>query len=866
MMEPMLDAFREVAERIAYVPPVIPVVSNLTGQLATGEELASSEYWVRHVRDTVRFADGVTALNAHGVTRFLEIGPDGTLTALTRNSVPDDSPALLTPTLRKDTPEHPAVLRAMALLHVDGGEIDWAAVLRGSDGETTPVDLPTYQFQHRRYWLAPNEPSPGGPCGPTRASTVVDADFWTAVEREDLSVLAEDLDLPADTLEPVVPALSRWYRQRQDRAALDALRYEVSWLPLTRHDETTTTAGRPRTGNWTVLLPTELDASSRRTADDLLLGLREHGITPYVAEVTDPTDPAEALRFTAAETDGVLSLLGLAAHVDPVVTTLTALRGVAESPAAGVRLWALTQGAVGVGGADRAVSPEQSAVWGLGRVAALEHPDTWGGLIDLPADVDDRVCARLAKALTRLRPGEDQVAVRAHAVFGRRLAQTTPLSSGTPAWKPDGTVLITGGTGALGAHVARWAVERGARTLLLVSRRGEAAPGATALREELQRMGAQVTLAAADVSVRAELAGLLAAHPVDAVFHTAGILDDATLLATDAERIDRVRGPKATGALLLDELTQDRDLSAFVLFSSLAGTLGSPGQGAYAAANAVLDALAERRRAEGRPATSIAWGPWAGDGMAAESGGRRRGQGAVTALDPRLALSALGAALDTGVTTQLIADIDWPDFVPAFTAVRPSALLTPVAPADSTPEPRGTQRTGSELRARVAGVPRDAGQRLVVEHVQEVTALVLGHDGPEQVGAERAFRDLGVDSLIAVELRNVLAAAAGVTLPATAVFDHPTPQALAAHIYGELFDEVTSTASTASVATDEPVAIVGMACRFPGGVESPEDLWELLADGRDGIVDFPEDRGWAALDNAFYRYAQADGRSPGCSK
>ncbi|MFF1279003.1 type I polyketide synthase, partial [Streptomyces marokkonensis] len=872
LMDPMLEAFREVAERIDYTPPSIPVVSNVTGQLATESELASADYWIRHVRQAVRFADGIDTLTTHGVTRFLEIGPDGTLTALTQNRVPDGHGSLLTPVLRKDTPEHTSVLRAMALLHVDGAEINWTALLRGGDGGL-PVELPTYPFQHRRYWLAPNELSPGVPSVPTRASAVVDADFWAAVEREDLSALAADLDLSADTLVPVVPALSKWYRQRQDRAALDALRYEVSWRPLTREDETTSVVGPSRTGNWAVLLPADLDVTSRGTVNDILLGLRKHGITPYLAEVTDPTDPAacvEALRLAAAGTDdsdgprkpdGVLSLLGIAPGVDPVVRTLAAVRGVAESSPPGVRLWVLTQGAVGVGGADHVVSTEQSAVWGLGRVAALEHPDEWGGLIDLPTDVDDRVCARLTVALTRLQPGEDQVAVRAHGIFGRRLAPAAPLAPRTPGWAPDGTVLITGGTGALGAHVARWVVERGARDLLLVSRRGEAAPGATQLRAELEQMGAQVTLVAADVSVRDQLAALLSEHRIDAVFHTAGVLDDATLLTTDAERIERVRGPKATGALLLDELTRDHDLSAFVLFSSLAGTLGSPGQGAYAAANTVLDALAEQRRTAGLPATSIAWGPWAGEGMAAASGGRRRGQGAMTALDPRLALSALGAALDAGVTTQLIVDTDWADFFPAFTAVRPSALLTPVAPAGVIAEPRGTERPGNDLRSRVAGVPRDAGQRLVEEEVRKLTALVLGHDGPEQVDADRAFRDLGVDSLIAVELRNVLAAASGVPLPATAVFDHPTPQALASHICAELFGEVTSVASTAAVAVDEPVAIVGMACRFPGGVESPEDLWHLLADGRDGIGDFPTDRGWSALESVYDRYAGADGGS-----
>ncbi|KFF98134.1 hypothetical protein IQ62_26830, partial [Streptomyces scabiei] len=645
------------------------------------------------------------------------------------------------------------------------------------------MDLPTYPFQRQRYWLAPNQSAPGVPAGPAHASAVIDDAFWAAVECEDLPALAADLDLTPDILGPVVPALSKWYRQRQDQAMVDALRYEVSWKPLTRDDEITPAAGASRTGNWTILVPADLDVASHGTVNSLVAGLRKQGLTPYVVE-TDLANP-EALRLALGETgasdgtrapDGILSLLSLDASADPVVGTLAALRALAESEPIGTRLWVLTHGAVAVGSPDRLTRTSHSAVWGLGRVAALEHPDTWGGLIDLPEQVDDRVSARLAVALTRLGPDEDQLAIRTHGIFGRRLSQAAPLPQlAADGWEPRGTVLITGGTGALGAHVARWAVARGARDLLLVSRSGEAAPGVAELRAELQEAGAQVTLAALDVSERDEVATLLAEHPVDSVFHTAGVLDDGTLLTTDAGRIERVMGPKATAALLLDELTRDRDLSAFVLFSSLAGMLGSPGQGAYAAANAVLDALAERRRGEGLPATSIAWGPWAGDGMAADSGGRRRGQGAVTPLAPGFALSALGAVIDGDITTQLVVDADWNRFIPAFTTTRPSALLTPMTPPPAVgPAPGGSAPTGAagdDLRSRAAGLSREAGQRLVLDEVQKLAAMMLGHTRPGQVGAERAFRDLGVDSLIAVELRNVLAVVAGVALPATVVFD-----------------------------------------------------------------------------------------------
>ncbi|MFI6039964.1 SDR family NAD(P)-dependent oxidoreductase, partial [Streptomyces sp. NPDC051315] len=824
-----------------------------------------------HVREAVRFADGITTLAGKGVTRFVELGPDATLTALAQSCFPELPGSLFVSALRKDHPERLAVLRAVARLHADGGEVDWAAVLGGDD--TPAVDLPTYPFQRSRYWLGPNESAKDAPAGPARASAVIDAAFWSAVERQDVTSLAEDLDLAPDALDTVVPALSDWYRRQQEQAQLDSLCHEVSWTPLTGEDEVPATAGAARAHRWTVLVPDDADATVRALADELVEGLRTQGVAARTSEVdaADPDACAAALR-TAAEAvgvrHGILSLLSFSVSTDAVVATLTAVQALARA-VPGAKLWAITQGAVTVGGPDRVTRVSHSAVWGLGRVAALELPDLWGGLIDLPARTDQRVWTRLVSALTRLAPGEDQIALRSHGMFGRRLKPAAPRPVSAD-WAPgDGAVLITGGTGALGAQVARWAVTRGARHLLLVSRRGERAPGAVELRDELERSGARVTLAALDVSVREDLAALLAEHSVDAVFHAAGTLDDGTILTTGPDRVRRVMGPKAEAALLLDELTRGTDLTAFTLFSSLAGTVGSPGQGAYAAANAVLDALAERRRAEGLPGTSIAWGPWAGAGMAATAGGRRRGQGAVTPLAPETAVSALGALIDAGVATRLVVAADWNRFVPAFTAARPSALLAPLRSASTAAPGQAAARDAGtatdSLRSRVNSLPRAAGRRLVLDEVCERAATVLGYGGPEQVGPERTFRDLGVDSLIAVELRNVLAAACGVALPATAVFDHPTPQDLAAHLYGELHEDAepgeTAVARTTGPA-DEPVAIVGMACRFPGGVDSPESLWSLLEEGRDGITDFPADRGWTSLAELYERYARPDDGTP----
>ncbi|MGW3635997.1 SDR family NAD(P)-dependent oxidoreductase, partial [Streptomyces sp. NPDC005122] len=777
----------------------------------------SAAYWVRHVREAVRFADGVRTLAERGVTRFVELGPDGTLTALAQPCVPSDDGMLFTPILHRTGSEPAAVLRGLGRLHAHGAPVGWETFFAGTGA--VAVELPTYAFQRARYWLDPSAPRP--------------------------------------------------------KPGADSWRYAVTWTPLARFSGTAP-APVPPQGPRLVLVPQVRDERADATVGAVLEGLAGHGFelrlieVPHSASETARADLAARLGDAQAEcgpVTAVLSLLPLAEdRAGVAAATATLVQALTDSGLRGP-VWSLTRGAVSVGRSDAVTAPEQAAVWGLGRVAALEHPDLWGGLVDLPDDLDERAVARLAAVLTEPRDeydefgglGEDQVAVRDSGVFGRRLSRPRP----TPldAWRPRGTVLITGGTGAIGARVARWAVERGAEDIVLVSRRGPDAPGAPELETALRSMGARVTVAAADVSVREEVAALLERHPVDAVLHTAGVLDDAVIGGTDPRRIRHVMRAKAEAALHLDELTRGRDLSAFVLFSSLAGVMGNAGQGAYAAANAVLDALAERRRAEGLPATSVAWGPWAGGGMAAEAaGGRRRSRGAVASLDPDLAVAALATALDSGVTTEFVADIDWPRFAPAFTSIRPSALLrdlpeaTPF-PSAGRPSSDGTDGSG----ARIAALPREAGVRAAVDLIRARAAAVLGHADAEAVPADRAFRDLGVDSLIAVELRNVLGAECGVRLPATVVFDHPTPTALAEFLYGELggaVDEAPGASVSVAVAGD-PVVIVGMACRFPGGADSPETLWSLLSEGRDGMTGFPDDRGWEGL-GAVYGYDAAD--------
>ncbi|WP_420077395.1 SDR family NAD(P)-dependent oxidoreductase [Streptomyces sp. JL3001] len=420
-------------------------------------------------------------------------------------------------------------------------------------------------------------------------------------------------------------------------------------------------------------------------------------------------------------------------------------------------------------------------------------------------------------------------------------------------WGGEGTVLITGGTGGLGAEVARHLVtEHGVRDLLLVSRRGPEAPGAAELTAELRQLGARVSVAACDVADREALAAVLDGVHLTGVVHAAGVLDDGLIGDLSAERLGRVVAAKAESALHLHELTADRALSAFVLFSSFAGVVGNPGQAAYAAANNALDALAAARRAAGLPAVSLAWGMWAtGNGMggtldAAEL--ERMARQGYPALETGHGLALLDAALLLDEPTAVPVALRVPPLAETGHDTLPGVLHDLIPAARRRRDARRPLGTGSgELGDRLRGLRPDERERLLLDTVRAQVAAVLGHASPAQIDPDRAFKDLGFDSLTAVDLRNRLRTATGIALPATLVFDHPTPGALVAHLRTHLLgddDAPGRTRAPGLATTEDPIAIVGLGCRFPGGADSPEALWDLVVTGKDAITPIPSDRGW----------------------
>ncbi|WP_194821348.1 type I polyketide synthase [Micromonospora sp. S-DT3-3-22] len=524
---------------------------------------------------------------------------------------------------------------------------------------------------------------------------------------------------------------------------------------------------------------------------------------------------------------------------------------------ADARLVVVTRRAVATG--DREPVPDLAAapLWGLLRSAQNENP---GRLVLVDVDEDERSLVALPSALAG---GATQFALRAGQVLVPRLLRVRSVDrpEAPPRWSTTGTVLITGGTGTLGGLFARHlATKHAVRNLLLVSRRGPNHPGAADLVAELSALGVEVTVAACDVSDRAALAALLdgipQSRPLAGVVHTAGTLDDGLLSGMTPERLDVVLAPKLDAAWNLHDLTQDLGLSAFVLFSSIMSTIGNAGQGNYAAANGFLDALAQYRHGTGLPATSLAWGFWdersemTGDLDAADVA--RLARTGLRPLPTNEGVALFDAAMTSGVATAVLAAFDLDQLrAQAARASLPEVLRGLVRSRRTA----SAVTTASTLADQLAGRPAEDVDRELLDLVRSHAATVLGYADAGSVPPGVAFREMGFDSLSALELRKRLSEVAGLRMPATVVFDHPTPSTLAAFLRGQLLGEGAQdgagvVASPAAATDDDPVVVVGMGCRYPGGVGSAAGLWELVVSGRDAVSGLPRDRGWD-LDELF---------------
>ncbi|MGW0520143.1 acyltransferase domain-containing protein [Crossiella sp. NPDC003009] len=700
-IEQIAGGVRACAQDIRPGKASVPFYSTVDGRWMDGAEL-DGEYWYRNLRRTVRFAEACTALLAQGHRVFIEVSAHPVLTpGLTETAHESEREAVVVGTLRREDGGVRRVLGALAEAHVHGVPVDWAQVVTGAR-----ITLPTYAFQHERFWLSSGAPEATG----------------------------------------------------------DELSYRIDWVPFTP-------APTPPTGTWLLLTADAQDATGAALAT-ALAGRAE--VLELPATTADRADFADRLRAASTEFTGVLSLLGLANGEHPsglsaaLAATLTVVQALGD---AGIEapLWCLTRAATGI---EEPADPAQAQLCGLGRVAAVEHPRRWGGLLDLPAGEFDPalVTAALVGA-----GEEDQLALRGNGLLARRLVRAPRTRSGRQ-WKPEGTVLATVSVPVLAGHLARWLAAAGASHVVLA---GAEPPDVEQLRAEL----AEVRLTVTEPDTIAVLGKQLAAdgEPVRTVIHASGtrpatpdeLAPLADLTPTD---LARALAPTVDGLAAVTELAGDS--VELVLFSSIAGIWGSGEHTALSAANAHLDATAQRRRAAGAPGAAVAWGLWDfGYQVDAPDFGLRL-------LDPAAALTALRGLLDRDEPTGVLADVEWTRFAPLFTVARPSPLFTGIPEAVEHNAETGGE---PELLGRLTALDPAARRTALLDLVRGHTAAVLGHGDPGAIEADRAFQELGFDSMIAVELRNNLTRATGLRLPTTVIFDYPAPGVLAEHLHDGLF-------------------------------------------------------------------------------
>jgi acyl transferase domain-containing protein/acyl carrier protein len=773
LMEPMLDEFERIAAAIRYAPPRVPFVSTVTGTVSDGSFAFDASYWRRHARGTVRFADGLTALQARGDRVFLEIGPAPTLSGMGRRLLEADDLTWLA-SLRKGRDDWRQMLDAVGGLFVQGVALDWSAF--DAPYRRRKALLPTYPFQRERYWVEvapaapPSTSAPAGPGGP---------------ETYGIEWIARDADARADV-------------------AVEPARYVVAG------------ADTP----WRAAIAGELARAGHTCA---FVGV--DGERPDVRAVLAAASGARAIVVLASETTCEL-LMALAPQLE-------------RQDGVPARIVLVTRGTQPVDGTTPAIA--DAPAWGFGRVLALEHASVWGAAIDVAdSGTEDAVC--VARELAAFGP-DDQVVFRKGVRYVPRLDRLATVGSAQLNLSGDATYLITGGLGSLGLALAERLVARGARSIALAGRRGLPAraewdaihPSSELGRQiavvrRLEAAGATIHVCRADIADAADVARLFAALPaVRGVIHAAGVSRATAIADMTPEILGDTLRPKLAGGWLLHEATRRLPLDFFVLFSSISSIWGSRTLAAYAAANQALDALAHHRRGLGLPATSINWGPWAEGGMVDEGGQKWLSAMGVEALKPALALDVLERVVAARHTQVVVAAMDWEKFLAVYEArgerpfmdrVRPARTAAAATPAD--------RRFVERLERMLPFERREAIARAIAGHV----AAVIGGGGAASIGMDEGLFELGMDSLMATELRRRIERQFDRALTPTLTFDYPTVAALAAHVDEECFGASTPTTAAPVPFTLAPDASADLASAIAALESLSEDAVEAMLSTR----------------------------------
>jgi acyl transferase domain-containing protein/NADPH:quinone reductase-like Zn-dependent oxidoreductase/acyl carrier protein len=860
LLDPILDEFEAYAQRFDYAAPQRILIDNRTGAALGRSVKLDGAYWRRHARQPVEFAKSVHTLAELNCKVLLEIGPQPVLTAAALRAWPDPATApRAIASVRRNTADHRQITEAVADAYVLGHVPDFAAFRRP---QARKLDLPTYPFEHRQYWFRDNR-DPASQKQPVAARTQA-VRLLEDGRIEELATLLDGASGDDHTLTVLTKLAAQHNQQRTNQTTADD-RYEFQW----KKSAGSTSTGETGDGSAWILIGDDSDAV-QPLVDVLTARGDRHQIIGLPASDADEERLAIALRNAAAD-DPATRIVHFAALDSGGAPSMRSLLRMQYKVLAGTRrmfraataaelrrpIWLVTRGAQRVTDAD-VVSPDQSCLWGFGRAAALEVPHVWGGLADLAdgtADEWSRFVSHVVATPRESAAREDQIALREHAVYLPRLVRRTGQPAATPSeLRGDATYLVTGGLGSIGLEIAGYLAGHGAKHLVLTSRRAPSDAAQQRIDALAEQHGCEFRVVAADVSDAHDVARLLITvqtelPPLAGIVHAAGELGTTALNNLDDSEVDRIFAGKVWGAWHLSEAAADLQLDFFISTSSIASVWGGFGQTAYGAANAFLDGLAWRLRQQGIPGVSVNFGPWS-TGMADAESRARLDKRGVRTLSPADALAGLADVLAAsgaqGPAQGVVARIDWDRFLPLYHQAGRRAFLAELEPEVPDTAPVPTASGGTPFVERLTNAPVQQRKKLMTDYLRDAVAEVTRVD-PAEIRDDEGFFDLGMDSLMAVELRRRIEQGVGREIPITLVMDHPRISDAANYLLGEVLGLAEQAAakprptSVAPTPADEPIAIVAVSCRFPGAPD-PEAFWDLLASGGDAIREVPEDR------------------------
>jgi acyl transferase domain-containing protein/acyl carrier protein len=741
LMEPMLDDFARVAEKINYSLPKIAFISNVTGQ-PVRESVTTANYWCNHVKKPVNFAAGMETLSQQGYEIFVEVGGKPILIGMSRQWQLNPH-SLWLPSLRQGQDDWQSMLQTLSKLYLHGAAVDWQGFYQ--DYRCRRLQLPTYTFERQRYWIETE----------TQNLNIQDCLYQVEWQPEPLSS------------QPV--------------------KESGSWLIFADNGGVASTLAQllEQQGDICTLVYSQKQQQGKYINPASAYDFEQ--LLQSVSQNPQPLKGVIHLWSLQAASSNNLTISDLEdAQIMGCGSVLYLVQALTKAGCSTPRLWLVTQTATAVKQHPVSLAIAQSSLWGLGKVIALEHPQLWGGMFDFDADIDLEQIKMLSAQICHP-DAEDHIALRDKQRYVARLVRSNPPQKNNLTFKPEATYLITGGLGGLGLKVAEWMVEQGARHLVLVSRSGITTQQQVIIK--LQQAGVEVLVEAVDVAKVSEVASLFAQinkamPPLLGIIHAAGVPGYQTIEEMDLSVLESTLRAKVLGTWVLHQLTQEMKLDFFVSFSSIASVWGSKGQAHYAAANHFLDVLAHYRQGMGLPALSINWGPWAGSGMASSEIQQLLTQIGVKALQPQQMLTAFKILLGANCPQITLADVDWTQFKVIYEARIQGLLLENIHINHINIEQttKFQSKEPSKILQKLERTSESERQNILIVYLQKEVAKILGKEASYMPEAQQGFFDMGMDSLMATELKSLLEKSFDTTLPGTLILEYPNIKSLADYI------------------------------------------------------------------------------------